>query len=266
MLNKINMTEVNKPKITIVTVVFNRVTQIEQTILSVVEQKYSNVEYIVVDGGSTDGTVEIIKQYQSKLAWWVSEPDKGIYDAMNKGIEKASGEWINFMNCGDKFYSNDSLSLFKNDVIGDILYGDAMIVYPGFATLWKKTPIAKFWQTPSFCHQACFSRVSLMKANGFDTTFRLSSDFDFLFRMWKAKKKFTYIERIICWYDLREGASLQNRLLSLAERKRAVLRTDHSIEKWIYFTKIIAYERMTSLVKKIIGKKITGWITRSLRK
>jgi glycosyltransferase involved in cell wall biosynthesis len=93
----------SNPLISIITVVYNGVSTLEQTILSVINQTYKDIEYIIIDGGSTDGTIDIIKKYKENLACWVSEPDKGIYDAMNKGIKVASGEWINFMNCADCF-------------------------------------------------------------------------------------------------------------------------------------------------------------------
>ena len=86
------------PKISVVTVSYNAVETIEETILSIINQTYDKVEYIIIDGGSTDGTVDIIKKYADHLAYWVSEPDKGIYDAMNKGIDVATGDYINFMN------------------------------------------------------------------------------------------------------------------------------------------------------------------------
>lgn len=90
-------------KISIITVVYNGISEIEKTIQSVLNQTYPNIEYIIIDGGSTDGTIDIIKKYQGQLAYWVSEPDEGIYYAMNKGIQKATGEWIHFRNCGDYF-------------------------------------------------------------------------------------------------------------------------------------------------------------------
>ena len=91
------------PLITIITVAYNAVKDIENTILSVLNQTYPNIEYIIIDGGSTDGTLDIIKKYEDKISYWVSEPDKGIYDAMNKGTLKATGVWLNFMNAGDTF-------------------------------------------------------------------------------------------------------------------------------------------------------------------
>ena len=100
----------DKPLVSIVTVVFNGEKYLEQTIQSVINQTYDNVEYIIIDGGSTDGTVDIIKNYEDRIDYWISEKDKGIYDAMNKGINLASGEWINFMNAGDIFYDEKVLN------------------------------------------------------------------------------------------------------------------------------------------------------------
>lgn len=109
----------NNPLISVVTVSYNAVLTIEQTILSVINQTYPHIEYIIIDGGSTDGTVDIIKKYANRIAYWVSEPDKGIYDAMNKGIRTAKGEWINFMNAGDLFYSKDTLEKVFSKSIND---------------------------------------------------------------------------------------------------------------------------------------------------
>ena len=99
------------PLVTVITVVYNDVSCIEKTMQSVIRQTYPHVEYIVIDGGSVDGTVDLIKKYENQVAYWVSEQDGGIYAAMNKAIAKATGEWVCFMNSGD-YFCNDDYSFF----------------------------------------------------------------------------------------------------------------------------------------------------------
>ena len=98
-----------RPLVSVVTVVFNGEKYLEETIQSVINQTYDNVEYTLIDGGSTDGTVDIIRKYEDKIAYWISEPDNGIFDAMNKGADKATGEYIYYLNAGDVFYSRNTL-------------------------------------------------------------------------------------------------------------------------------------------------------------
>ena len=97
-----------QPTFSIITITYNAV-RLVQTLLNVLSQSYPNIEYIVIDGGSTDGTVDIIRRYESGLAYWVSEPDKGIYDAMNKGLQKATGDYVWFINAGDTLCSSDTV-------------------------------------------------------------------------------------------------------------------------------------------------------------
>lgn len=121
-------------KISVVTVCYNAADTIEKTILSVLNQTYHDIEYIIIDGGSTDGTVEIIRKYADKIAYWVSEPDKGIYDAMNKGIEVATGEWLNFMNAGDLFCDKFVLTnVFSDDSVNEysFLFSDFYVYKKG---------------------------------------------------------------------------------------------------------------------------------------
>ena len=122
-----------QPTFSIITITYNAVRLVEQTLLNVLSQSYPNIEYIVIDGGSTDGTVDIIRRYESGLAYWVSEPDKGIYDAMNKGLQKATGDYVSFINAGDTLCSSDTVQsvvskLQKRKALPDIIYGETNIV------------------------------------------------------------------------------------------------------------------------------------------
>ena len=128
------MAEIKENLISVITVCYNAENNLERTILSVLNQTYSNIEYIIIDGGSTDGTIDLIKKYADKITYWQSETDKGIYDAMNKGIQKATGEWINFMNAGDLFSSTTILQQMSDAIKPGtrILRGNIIRIYPKF--------------------------------------------------------------------------------------------------------------------------------------
>lgn len=152
--------------ISVVTVSYNAVSTIEQTILSVINQTYPHIEYLIIDGGSTDGTVDVIKKYADKMAYWVSEPDKGIYDAMNKGIKIAIGEWTLMMNSGDYFAGNDVLQkVFLNNIPQDktFLYGDIYVFQPN----GKQILLSLSWEKGVLIHQAVIYRRSLHHEYGY---------------------------------------------------------------------------------------------------
>jgi glycosyltransferase involved in cell wall biosynthesis len=252
--------------VTIITVVFNGQLTIEETIISVLNLRYKNLEYIIIDGGSTDQTIEILSRYNGKIDYWISEKDRGIYDAMNKGIDLASGYWINFMNCGDRFADKDVLDIFStNTYDADIIYGDAIVEYGHFQSVFKKVPLEKMWQRISFCHQASFTRSSLMKNWKFDVQYKLSSDFDFLYRAYLSNKKFTYSNTVICFFDFKAGATKSNALKSIQERRHIVLSRAFSFKKWVYYNFSIFYVYLALNLKNLLGDKITSCITRLLR-
>ncbi len=255
-----------KPLITIITVVFNGDRSIENTILSVLNQVYSNLEYIIIDGGSTDNTLEIIAQYNDQIDYWLSDIDEGIYDAMNKGIKLARGEWVNFMNCGDRFASKDVLSLFSvTQYDADIIFGDAIVEYDKFQSLFRRVPLKKMWKRIPFCHQASFTRRELMRQCNFDLEYRLSSDFDFLYKAYLANKKFEYVNKIICFFDFKTGATKSDAFRSIYERRHSVLSKSYSIKKWFYYNLLIFYIYLTFNLKKLLGDKLTACITRLLK-
>ncbi|MCT7539702.1 glycosyltransferase [Aliarcobacter cryaerophilus] len=194
----------DKPLISIITVVFNGEKYLEDTIQSVINQTYGNVEYIIIDGGSTDATLDIIKKYEDKIDYWVSEKDRGIYDAMNKGIDVASGVWINFMNAGDSFYDEKVLkNIFyrKSFENIDVIYGDHNVIYPSKTRIAKAGMIKNIWKGSQFCHQASFISSKVHKENKFNLSNRIGADFEFFYKLYSLGRSFRYIDLIIANYS-----------------------------------------------------------------
>jgi len=227
---KISVVE-NPPLISIITVVYNDRQRIEATLLSFVKQKYNNAELIVIDGGSTDGTVDIIKVYEPYIHFWVSERDSGIYDAMNKGLKYANGEFIYYLNSGDSFYKESVLSEIAQQIRDNnkpILCGKVMVtsadkpgeildVFPKFKVNGQK--FRELFRS-SFCHQALFvARDSYLEVGGFDTEFRYFSDFYAVSKIIKTGEPPVYIENTIAFFD-GEGVSSNWRNVKKLEREK----------------------------------------------
>ncbi|MDR1884365.1 MAG: glycosyltransferase [Prevotella sp.] len=217
-------------KISIITVSYNAANVIEKTIQSVINQTYTNIEYIIIDGGSTDGTVDIIKKYEGKLAYWISEPDKGIYDAMNKGIEIATGEWINFMNAGDGFNNATVLKKISDKNYFQskdfqVLYGDAIVVCSDSSKRLIKAGrnLKEQWKGPIFRHGAMFVRTSIHKKNQFklDSQFKICADFDLIYNLFLSSYSFSYVDEIIMYFE-RDGVS-NSRVRCAKDNKMVVL-------------------------------------------
>lgn len=209
-------------KISIITVTYNCADEIEKTILSVLEQNYPAIEYIIIDGASTDGTVDIIKKYADKVAYWVSEPDKGLYFAMNKGIEQATGDWIYIHNAGNIFHDSHSLSnIFKRDLKGvDAVYG---YIFSRVQGKYLRRP-KPFYADPNprtkrmgFSHQAIFVRTEWVKNYLFDTTkYRCCADYNMMVKIYNAGAKFAYVDVAVC-KSAPAGFSERNRKLQFRE-------------------------------------------------
>lgn len=180
----------SEPLVTVITVSYNCKEMIEKTILSVLSQTYPKIEYIIIDGGSTDGTLDIIRKYESRIDKWISEADNGIYDAMNKGISIASGKWLNFMNAGDVFYNNtvvaDIFSLSISPEIA-VLYSD---VYRYSDDFKQKIVYENDRNIGTINHQATIYRKSLHIKYGQYLTSRPYSVYDLLFFLSIPKELF----------------------------------------------------------------------------
>jgi len=188
------------PKISIVTVVLNDANNFFKTVNSISELTYSNIEYIVIDGGSTDGTLAIINDYKDLIDKSISKRDDGLYDAMNKSIDFASGDWIIFMNAGDVFVNNNVLTTIfvDNDFVDvDILYGDTIVYYPDFERFESSGNIVNIDYGMQFSHQSAFIRLDYHKNYKYNIDYKICADFYFFYNAFNQKSKFTYLGKSI---------------------------------------------------------------------
>jgi putative colanic acid biosynthesis glycosyltransferase len=207
------------PVVSIVTVAYNAAATIEATIQSVISQTYGPVEHIIVDGGSSDGTAEIIRRYEQYLGSWVSEEDNGIYDAMNKGVAAARGEWVLFLNCGDTLAGRDVLAkTFSRELPGiDIIFGNTLETTAGKRLRPPSHVDRGFFYFETLCHQSILARRKLFNRIGtFSPKYRIVADREWLLRAVDAQARFLYIDVDVCLWNP-EGFSSANALLSRRE-------------------------------------------------
>jgi len=216
------------PRFSIITVTYNAEKVIEETIQSVITQTYKNYEYIIIDGASKDNTLSVIDKYKDMISRVVSEPDKGLYDAMNKGIAAATGDYLCFLNAGDSFHEDDTLQLMVHSIddneLPDVLYGETAIVNKEGHFLHMRrlqTPEKLTWksfkQGMLVCHQAFFARHTIVEP--FDLSYRFSADYDWCIRVMKKAKTLHNTHITVIDY-LDEGLTTQNHKASLKERFR----------------------------------------------
>ncbi|MCR5742929.1 MAG: glycosyltransferase [Lachnospiraceae bacterium] len=207
----------NNVNVTIVTVCFNAGATIAATIESVLRQDYRDFEYLIVDGLSTDNTMDIVRNYEQKFAdrgiqfRYISEKDGGIFDAMNKAADNALGSWIEYMNADDKFHSDTVLSeVFACDVSdADVIYGDTVRIREGVGSFGKALPVENINLNMPFCHQSSFVKTSVMRDRRFDLKYRVA-DYNFFLRLYKDGGKFKRVDVTIADYSL-EGFSNENK-------------------------------------------------------
>lgn len=230
-------------KVTVITVVYNDVKNIRKTIMSCLDQDYPDVEYIIIDGGSTDGTKEIINEYKGSLDYFCSEKDNGIYDALNKGILKAHGEWIIVLNSGDTFVSSNVLSsIFDNMNYDntDVIYGDS-IEQGDEAEIYVESAddISLMEYRPIYRHGASLVRRDVQKKYMYDISredkYGFALDWDVIYRMYKDGVRFKRVNCAIERYE-KDGVS-NNQLKSLLYNYRISSCGKHNMSKMYYFVK-----------------------------
>lgn len=219
-------------KLSVITVTYNAEKTLERTLKSVSGQTYPYVEHIVVDGKSEDHTVSLIQKYVNPALKWVSEPDKGLYDAMNKAVTMTTGDYLCFLNAGDTFYTDDTVERMMNSFGAasppDIMYGETAIVDDSGKFLFMRrlsVPETLSWksfkQGMVVCHQAFIVKKTIFEPYSLD--YRFSADVDWCIRMMKKSRRIHNTHLTLINY-LNEGVTTANRKASLKERYRIMVK------------------------------------------
>jgi len=216
-------------KLSIITVNLNNAIGLRKTIESIISQSFNDYEYLIIDGGSTDGSVNIIKEYADKISYWVSEPDKGIYNAMNKGILQAKGEYLQFLNSGDSLVKESVLNdIFTDLPFCDMVYGNYIKVLQDGKLLFENGPkvsevtFLRFY-IDSINHQSTFIKRDLFDRYGlYDEQLKIVSDWKFfLIAFGLSNSKLIYKNIEVAYYEMSGISKTQSKLL-LAERKKVL--------------------------------------------
>lgn len=230
-------------KVTVVTAVLNDAGHIEQTILSVISQTDIEIEYIIVDGGSKDGTLELIGKYKDKISLFISEPDRGVYDAMNKGIKYSTGDFVYFINSGDVLLNPSILSKIKLEELKEknaIIYGNVIVAYGNIEALEKPRPFfnskMKF-KGIGICHQSMFFPGELIRNEKYDLSYNIAADYDLAYRLWRKGTVFLYKDITIAKYDWGKGISSNPYKLLDVYRENA--RVCHQQLNPLYWAKMV---------------------------
>lgn len=199
-------------RFSIITICFNAVNDLRQTLQSVMDQDFEDMEYIVIDGGSHDGTVELLKQYADRITYWSSEPDRGVYDAMNKGLKHASGHYVNYMNAGDTFASANVLTSVNAAINGcpDVVYGATVNAYSWGKILSRPDSLERIGEYMPFCHQSAFVRREVLLSHPFDTRYRICADYNLFYKLYREHATFVEIDVVVAIFEAESGMSNNN--------------------------------------------------------
>ena len=231
--------------VTIITVCRNHAQELERTIRSVESQTWQEKEYLVIDGASTDDSLDVIKAHEASITRWVSEPDQGIYDAMNKGVKMAQGEWVIFMNAGDTFAGDDTLQrVFGNPLDADVIYGDVIK-----GELVKKAEAPRNAHRMFYCHQSAFVKTSCLREFPFDIRHRMSADFKQVKQLFLSGKRFRQLDFPVANFDT-QGVSNRNRSAGLYDNIQVIRETDRLWEQ----VRLLPRLWITYLICRIRGK------------
>lgn len=216
-------------KVSIITISYNNLVGLKDTYRSIHQQTFNDYEWIVIDGGSTDGTKDFLQEHDSEIAFWCSEPDKGVYNAQNKGTKHARGEYSIYMNSGDSFYADDVLEqIFKKDIDADIIYGSWMLIFEDGKTKVGRAPEAAdlaYFYDDNMCHQSMLIKTEAVRNRPYDESFRIYADWEEWLALYMQGKTFQRIDTIVCNFvvgGISTGDNASEKLK--AERKAEIKR------------------------------------------
>lgn len=249
-------------RISIVTVCFNCIDTIEQTIKSVISQDYPNLEYIIIDGASQDGTLNIVDKYQNFIAKVLSEPDRGIFDAMNKSLNYVTGEYVLFMNAGDRFVSSHIVSdIFgKQEYHENLIYGDVYIqnelgyLFCKADAIYSKKPTKKelVFKSQGFCHQSLFTKTSMLKNVGFNLKYPLGADYDTTAQIYyKGNQEIFYVGQPISIFDDRTGGASHNKIVQILKERADFFGYKPLICVYLYAYKEIIINKVKAIIESL---------------
>lgn len=218
-------------KISIIIVTYNAAKTLQAALDSIYRQRYTPIEVIVIDGGSTDGTVALLEKNNSKLAYWKSEPDDGIYDAMNKGLEHITGQWVYFLGADDELRDEFSVMANELEVPGALYYGNVMsngVKHSGFVNEYYQAKAGLF-------HQAIIYSAAIFKKYRYNTRYKISADYELNMRCWRDKDiPFIYKDHIIANFD-RTGVSGGGADELFEQDKTMLIRRNFSFKIWMRY-------------------------------
>lgn len=242
-------TEIKRPLFSIITINRNNAEGLRKTMQSILSQDFSNYEYIIIDGASTDGSVDVIREflavpeYAEKISYWVSEPDTGIYNAMNKGIRHAKGEFVNMMNSGDTMLPEvlGRVAKIAREHKGEVLYGAVSCIKENIVqkVIGHDVSFIPYITLP---HQACFFSISFHYDYGlYDENYKIASDYDFISKLYVNREKFFFLNLIVCNYDFSGISNTMSEVL-IDENEKIRLKYGFKVQNKkniFYFIKMI---------------------------
>lgn len=252
----------DRPLVSIITVVFNGEKHIEKSIASVLNQTYSNIEYIVIDGGSTDRTIDLIKKFENKIDLWISEPDNGIADAFNKGIAQAQGEIIGIIN-SDDWYELNTVSLVVDSLKqGDVIYGNMQCWRTDIKDYVFMANHKYISREMSINHPTVFVKKSIYDKWGcYNPDYKIAMDYEFFLRLYCNKVKFYYLNQVLANMRL-EGISNKSYIKGYNEVRTAKNKyMGNNVLNYLYYLKQI----LTTTLPQILNKSGMGFVVEFYR-